>query len=126
MTHSIRSILAVGALAAALLAPSAVSAATVTECEQQLASLRTQVDASTFSGRNAAKEEAGLLGKLQAASDALAAGKYTNSVTKLGDFIEHTSTIAAAGKLDATQAAALVAGANDAIVCVSSIGAPAA
>jgi hypothetical protein len=43
-------------------------AQTVEECQAQIAALRRQTEEATFIGQNAAKDEAGLIGKLDGAS----------------------------------------------------------
>ena len=123
MTRLLRHALVLSALLFALAVPPAVSAATAEECQTQIQGLATATDSATFIGKNAAKEEAGLLGKLDGASQALAAGKLADTVKKLTDFRSHAVTIGEAGKLDSTDAATLVGLTDDAIACVTSIGA---
>ena len=123
MIRSARALLVILTLLAAAVAPTAVRAATAADCQQQIDALSAATDASTFIGKNAAKEETGLLRTLGAASETLAAGKLDDTVKKLSDFQSHTATIGQAGKLAATDAADLVQGADDAIACVTSIGA---
>ena len=123
MTRLLRHALVLTALVFAFAVPHAVQASTASECQGQIDALATATDAATFAGRQAEKEEAGLLGKLNGASAALAAGKTLNAAQKLTDFRSHVVTIGEAGKLDSTDAATLAGLADDAIACVNSIGA---
>ena len=110
-------------LLAALAVPTVVNAATAAECQLAVAEVRAEVEAGSFSGRQAAKEQASLLGKLEAASESLAAGKSAGAVQKLNDVRLHVVTISGAGKLDAADAAAIVDDVDAAIACVNSISA---
>lgn len=122
MTRFFRHALVLAALLVAVAVPPAAQAATAAECQAQIDALATATDAATFGGRQAEKEEAGLLGKLNGASTALAAGKTLSAAQKLTDFRSHVVTIGEAGKLDSTDAATLVRLADDAITCVTTIG----
>lgn len=123
MTRSIRLALALATVLVTFAVPSLASAATVEECQAAITTLSVQTQDAEFFGRQAAKEEAGLVAKLAGASQALAAGKNADAVKKLTDFALHAGTIANAGKLDPTDGAALVEGANEAIACINAIGA---
>lgn len=123
MTGLISRALILVALLCAVAVPPAVSAATASECQTAIDELRTATADATFIGKNAEKEEAGLLRKLDGASEALAAGKFDDAVKKLTDYRFHAVTIAEAGKLDPGDAAVLTQLADDAIACVGSIGA---
>ena len=114
-------LLALPILGAALFAGPA-SATTVAECQDQIASLRAATaddSVTTFNTKNAAKEEAGLLVKLDAASAALPK-KPGTAVQKLTDYRDHVAKITSDGKLSSS--ADLVGGANAAIACVQTIG----
>ena len=104
----------------AVLSPPA--SADVTTCQQKITDLRVATSNTTFFGKNAAKEKAGLLGKLDASSSALAAGKNADAVQKLTDFRDHVAQLAAQGKVAQADADALIASANDAIACTQSLG----
>jgi hypothetical protein len=121
--RSIRSITILATLAATLLMPAVASATTVDECQAAITSLAAQTEAATFIGKNAAKEVAGLVRTLAGASETLAAGKLDNTVTKLTDYRLHAEKLGQDGKLDATDAAALLQSTDAAIACVQSIGA---
>ena len=103
------------------LAPSPVAAATVADCQAQIATLQQETQAATFLGPNAAADQAGLLGKLSDAQTKLSAGKFLDAAAKLTDFHDKVVTLSAQGKLDPNDAATLEAGADDAIACVLSL-----
>ena len=123
MTRLLRHALVLSALLFALAVPPAASAATAQECQTQIESLAAATDSATFIGKNAAKEETGLLRTLAGAAETLAAGKLSDTVKKLSDFRSHAVTIGEAGKLDPADAEVLAQAADEAILCVSSIGA---
>ena len=98
------------------------SATTVQQCQAQIADLRaaTADDAvTTFTSKQAAKEEAGLLVRLDAASTGLPK-KPGTAVQKLADYRDHVAKITSDGKLSSS--ADLVGGANSAIACIQAIG----
>lgn len=94
------------------------ASADVATCQQKISDLRTATANATFFGKNAAKEKTGLLGKLDAASSALAAGKNADAIQKLTDFRDHVAQLEGQGKVAPADADALIAGANDAIACI--------
>jgi Tfp pilus assembly protein PilF len=111
-------------LATMLMVPAAVaSASRVADCEAQIAALQDQTTSANFLGRQAAKDEAGLVAKLSEADAKLDQGKLADAQLKLEDYRSRVETLAASGKLDATDAAALMEGADAAIACVQTIGA---
>ncbi len=117
----IRTCIALLALTAALAVPGTASATTIEDCQSQISALRTDTAAvTTFAN---AKDQAGLLAKLDAASAALAAGKNAGAVNKLTDVRTKVQTLGATGKLAAEDAARLDAAAAAAIGCIESIGA---
>ena len=96
------------------------------DCQAKIDALiiRTQDKTLTpITGKNAEKDRAGLVGKLDEASSALSVGKNADAVQKLGDLVAKVEQLKAAGKLDAASAELLIAGANDAITCINAIGA---
>ena len=103
----------------------AAQVATVDECTAKIEALIAQTNdpATEFSGQNAVKERTGLVGKLTAARQALQAGKPADAVQKLTDFRNKVTTLGAQGKLNAEDAAALAAAADDAVTCIQNIGA---
>jgi hypothetical protein len=108
-----------GVLASAMPA----GAATVDDCQGQITALQVATSEAEFTGQNAAKNQAGLLGKLEAASDALDAGKNADAIQKLTDFRTKVVTLNEQGKINPTDAADLIARADAAIACIQSIGA---
>ncbi len=118
-----RKTIAAAILATMLMVPAAVaSASTVADCEAQIAALQAQTASADFLGRQAAKDEAGLVGKLGEADAKLDQGKLADAQQKLEDYRDRVGTLAATGKLDATDASALIEGADAAIACVQAIG----
>ena len=121
MTRLFRHALVFAALLAIAL-PTAVNAATVDECQAAIADIGTAASNATFVGKNAAKEETGLLRTLAGASETLAVGKISDTVKKLSDFRLHAVTLGEDGKLDPADAAVLAQLVDEAILCVNSIG----
>ena len=122
MTRLLRHALVLSALLVAFAAPSAANAATAEACQTQIDALATATDSATFIGKNAEKEEAGLLRTLAGASETLAAGKLADTVKKLSDFRIKAVAHGEDGKLNPADAEALVQLTDDAIACVTSIG----
>ena len=117
---SIRSLIAPFALLLALAVPGLASASTIEDCQTQIATLRADTAAvTTFAN---AKDQTGMLGKLDSASAALAAGKDADAIRKLTDFRAKAQVLGPAGKLGADDAARLDAGAAAAISCIETIG----
>ena len=106
-------------LAGALLALSfpivAASATSTADCTAQIESLRTQVGTAEFANE---KDAATLDSKLVAAEQKLAAGKPADAVAKLTDFRTRIEQLAAADKVNADDAQALIVGADQAIGCI--------
>lgn len=100
-----------------------VRAASVDECQAKIAALRTATLNATFFGRNADQDQAGLVGKLDAASSKLAQGKTADALQALTQFRDKVAALDAQGKLNHEDATNLIAGANDAIACVQSLSA---
>src|ERR671920_1612574 len=95
---------------------SPAQAETVDECQAKIADLRAStLAAQTFTN---AKDQTGLIGKLDSASAKLTQGKTADAINNLTNFRDKVSTLAVQGKLGQEEADALIAGANDAIVCV--------
>ena len=108
-------------LASLLLAGAPAGAATVQDCQAQIDTLRVQTQGATFIGQNATKDQAGLLGKLDAASTALAAGKNADAIQKLTDFRTKVAQLDAQGKIGHEDAVVLIQGADAAIACVQGL-----
>ena len=74
------------ALAPFVIVASSTFATTISECQADIANLRTETQAATITGKNAAKDQAGLIGKLDGAAVELDKGKFCDSIKKLNDF----------------------------------------
>jgi len=108
-----------------LMATAPAQAQTLEEC-QEIAALRLETENATiFLGKNAAKDEAGLLLKLDNANAKLVEGKYADASQKLTDFRNTVIALDAGGKVDPVDASELIAGANEAIAYVEGLGAQA-
>lgn len=105
--------------AAVPLAPAAAQTQDVYQTD--ISTLRSAVVTLAISGKNAEKDRSGLLGKLDAASSALAIGKTADAVQKLGDFERKIQQLAAAGRISSTDAADLITQADDAIACANGL-----
>jgi hypothetical protein len=104
------------------LSASPAQAETVTDCQAKIAALRGQTEnATSFLGKNAAKDEAGLLLKLDNASAKLAEGKNADAIQKLTNFRDTVAALNAQGKIDPEDANTLIGGANDAIACITAL-----
>jgi hypothetical protein len=112
-----------GVLLLAGVGVTSAGAATADDCQAKINALVTQTESAQFFGGQADYNRADLLGKLNEASTKLAAGKYEDAIQKLTDF--RTSVVqlssAAKPKIDLDAAAALIAGADDAIACIQSL-----
>jgi hypothetical protein len=112
-----------------LMATVPAQAETLEECQAKISSLRSETEnATTFLvlGKNAAKAEEGLLLKLDDANAKLSIeGKYADASQKLTDFRNTVIALEEGGKVDPVDASELIAGANEAIVCVEGLGAQA-
>lgn len=120
MTRSRLSILSLIALLLTLIVPAAW--ASIADCILAIDTLELQVQASSFFGQNAAKDEAGLLAKLSAAEQKVGVGKFADAIAKLEEFSAKVRTLADSGKLDQADAAVLAEGAQAAIACIKSLG----
>lgn len=118
---------AVAALLAISVLGTAANAATAEECQAKIDSLTAQTASAEFFGQNAAKDRAGLLDKLDEATTKLAEGKFADAIQKLTDFRTEVEAlnVAVKPKINPGHAAALIAGANDAIACIDSLQATA-
>jgi hypothetical protein len=100
----------------------AANASTPQECQTKIDVLSGQTESAHFLGPNAAKNRAGLMGKLDAATAKLAEGKPSDATLKLTDFRATIEGLnGAKPKIDPVDAAALVAGADDAIGCINDL-----
>ena len=93
-------------------------------CLEQIAELHAATVTLAISGTSAeSKDRPGLLAKLDAAANAVSLGKPATAVAKLGDYRAKVEQLAAAGRIDPTVAAALVADADAAIACIEMLDA---
>ena len=109
-----------------LMATAPAQAETLTDCQAEIAALKLETEnATTFLGKNAVKDEAGLLLKLDNANAKLVEGKYADASQKLTDFRNTVIALDVGGKVDPVDASELIAGANEAIAYVEGLGAQA-
>ena len=124
-TRHVATILATLIALAALLTITAprASAATVEECQQQLTALSGDTQAASGSFSNT-KDVTGLVAKVDAAFMDLTAGKNADALLKLDDYEAKLIQLATAPKpkVDPAVAASLIAEAEAASTCITSIG----
>ena len=102
------------------------SASTISECQALIAALRADTEAVVITGKNADKNRAGLLGKLDTASLDLDRGKFCGALRKLTDYRDKVNQLIASGSINQDPAAGvtgqdLLDGVNEAIACVESL-----
>ena len=108
------------ALLASVAFPVSAGAATTADCQAQIEALRTDTAAvTTFVN---AKDQTGLINKLDQATAALTVGKTGGAVLKLTDFRTKVQTLGSTGKLGAEDAARLDAAAAAAVSCLEPVG----
>jgi hypothetical protein len=71
--------------------------------------------------RTAAKDQAGLVGKLDSASAKLDQGKFQDALANLQSFRAKVVALDQQGKIDHEDASALIAGTDEAIACVQGL-----
>jgi hypothetical protein len=108
--------------ATAVLGTAAV-AQTQSDCQAQIASLRTASSTVAISGKNADKDRAGLVNTLGAASAELTKGKNADAVKKLTDFKVKVQQLVEAGRISAGDATSLNSQADSAIACINGLSA---
>ena len=115
---------ALAALVLALLPAFVVqSASTNQDCQALIAPLVVDTQAVLIVGKNAEKNRAGLLAKLDGASASLDSGKLCTAIQKLNDFRSKVNQLIASGSINTDPTVGvtgqdLVDGATDAITCV--------
>lgn len=97
------------------------SATTITECKALIGTLKTQTAAAVFLGRNAAKDELGLIGKLDEASNKLDVAKLADATLKVSQYRDKVNAVKIAGD-SPVSGAELIEGANGVLSCIGSIG----
>jgi hypothetical protein len=103
------------------------SAVTTADCQTGIADLRTLTQVLTYA--NASKDLTGLLGKLDAASAKLDAGKLQDAIQKLSEFEKKVASLAADGKIVAgvdangvtVTPADVIAAADASIACITAL-----
>ena len=93
------------------------------QCEASIAELRAATVGVLLTGRQAEKNRAGLLAKLDNASTELGKGKLCDAIQKLTDFRDKVNQLIASGSINSdptvgTTGQDLVDGANEAIACI--------
>jgi hypothetical protein len=96
-------------------------AQTVDECQADIAALRTQTQSATFVGQNSAKDQAGLVGKLDSANAKLSQGKFQDALANLQSFRARVVALDQQSKILDSDASNLVAGADEAVACVQGL-----
>jgi len=93
-------------------------AQTVDECQADIGTLKVETQNATFIGRNTAKDQAGLIGKLDSAGAKLSQGKFQDALANLQSFRAKVVALDQQGKIDHEDALLLIAGADEAIACM--------
>jgi hypothetical protein len=120
------SLSAVAIVLSALLVAPAANASTVEECQALIASLRADTESVVLTGRQADKNRAGLLGKLDNASTSLSRVKLCDAIKKLNDFKVKINQLIASGSINTDSSAGvtgqdLLSGADQAIACIQDL-----
>ena len=104
--------------------PTQVVSPIVAECDAGIEAVRHAVNSVTFLSRQPAKDQAGLLQKLDAAQAKLEAGKFDDAIQKLTDFKNAVIALrdAAKPKIGPEDAQTLLDAANAAIGCIGGAG----
>jgi len=107
-----------------LLAAVPSQASTVSYCMELIDVLANETAGVEFLSRNAARDEASLLGKLERARMKLDQGKFADAIQKLDDFIAAVVSMrdAAKPKISSGDAALLIEGAEEVIACIQLLG----
>jgi len=93
------------------------------DCQALIDALRADTEAVVLTGRQAEKNRAGLLGKLDNASTDLSKGKLCGAIQKLTDFRNKVNQLIASGSINNDPSVGvtgqdLVNEANEAIACI--------
>ena len=119
MKQSILIALALGAAAPIATVPAGAAMAQSSDCQMQIVNLRSASQTVAISGKNADKDRAGLVGKLDSAAAELSNGKNADAVRKLSDFRFKVEQLVAAGRISSADAGSLTEQADSAISCIS-------
>src|SRR5215212_3951885 len=84
--HVLRSFVVVFVALSVLTLVAPARAQTASECQPQITALREATMSATFTGQHAAKDQAGLIGKLDSAATKLQQGKISDAVQALTQF----------------------------------------
>ena len=98
-------------------------ASAIQDCGALITALRADTETVVLTGRQADKNRAGLLGKLDNASSDLSKGKLCGAIQKLTDFRNKVNQLIASGSINndpnvGATGQDLVNDANDAIACI--------
>jgi 4-hydroxy-3-methylbut-2-enyl diphosphate reductase IspH len=85
---------------AMLVAAPMAQATTVTEVQAMIASLKTKTETVAITGKQADKERAGLLGKLNEASLKVDQAKFCDAIQKLNNFKTSVNALITAGRIN--------------------------
>jgi hypothetical protein len=104
------------------------SATTFQDCQGLIAALRADTAVVVITGKNAEKNRASLLGKLDNASVALNKGKLCDAIGKLMDFRDKVNQLIASGSINTDPTVGvtgqdLVDDASAAIACIEALAA---
>ena len=107
-----------------LLGASPASATTIDECKALIDVVQTTLDGVEVGGGNPERTRASLESKLAGAKTKLDQAKVDDALQKLGQFRDKVAELrdARKPKIDAGDAAVLIAAVDDAIACVESLG----
>ena len=88
---------------AVMFSAAVVNATTVSEAQTLLATLKSETQSVTITGKNAeSKDRPGLIGKVDNASFAVDSAKFCGAIQKLNDFKVKVNQLIAAGKINQT------------------------
>ena len=105
-----------------------VNASLMQDCQTSITALQADTAVVVITGKNAEKNRAGLLNKLDGASNSLTGGKLCTAIQKLTDFRDKVNQLIASGSINSDPTVGvtgqnLVDDANEAIACVQAAAA---
>lgn len=104
-----------------MIAAGAASATTIDECQALITTLQKQTESAVFTGRNAAKDEAGLIAKLGEAYNKLDVAKLADASQKVGQYRDKVGTLKVTAE-SPVSTGELIDGANEVLGCIGTIG----